>query len=89
MHKRIITYNQYLIEADELNDHNSLHFRFKVECKNSKNKQPEEIETMEVNSKSIEWVPVGNQKSSLKTQVKVVHDDILLIKLGPGQVNTP
>jgi len=41
---------------------------------------------MEVYSSAIHWVPIGDQKKILKTQIKIVHDDILINKLRPGQV---
>ncbi|XP_015785312.1 DNA-directed RNA polymerases I and III subunit RPAC1 [Tetranychus urticae] len=38
-----------------------------------------------VYSKSIKWVPLGNQSSFIKETIKPVNDDILIAKISPGQ----
>lgn len=36
-------------------------------------------------TKSFKWIPIGNQSTSLPYQPAMVHDDILVAQLRPGQ----
>ncbi len=75
-------YSLFMLESEELNEFNSIKFKFSVRCF----KKGEQIVNSEVLSKSIEWMPIENQKDKYRNnKICVVHDDILVAKLRPGQ----
>ena len=65
----------YKSESEELTEFNHLLFKLHVIC----GKEP-----MSVYSNELKWIPQGNQISRL-SNVKPVHNDILITKLRPGQ----
>ena len=84
----------YCSDDDDATDKNTLVFRLAVTCnsdsikhgQNSKLSQPPKTPySLNVYSKDLEWIPQGNQKERCKNDVKPVFDDILLMRLRPGQ----
>lgn len=68
-------YFNYKNENEDYNEYNNLVFKLHVICKN---------EPIDVMSSDIKWIPQSNQKNRL-TNIKLVHDDIIITKLSPGQ----
>lgn len=49
-------------------------------------KQPDDSGNWVLYSKAFKWIPIGDQKKQLaKDPPKMVHDDIILAKMRPGQ----
>ncbi len=71
-------------DNEEFNEFNSIHFKIQVKCEKLKSG---EIKDTEVYSGHIKWVPLGTQGEQYMGEeaFKVVHDDILVAKLRPGQ----
>jgi DNA-directed RNA polymerase I and III subunit RPAC1 len=80
---------QYKKANEEFNEHNSFNFKIHVKCERNKSKKdandPEFINS-EVYSSSLTWTPIGNQAKRFTEPIRLVHDDILIAKLRPGQV---
>lgn len=75
----------------DFTDRNSLKFSLKVACPSmaelqrmSENKK---VEYLTVYSKSLELQRVGKQEELPEGSIGLVNDDIILIKLAPGQVS--
>ena len=68
-------------------DLDTIVFNLKIKCSGAKSTNPEEkFENQKVLSKHLQWVPQGDQLEKFKDNpISVVHDDILIAKLGPGQ----
>mmetsp|Transcript_12738 Transcript_12738/g.23129 ORF Transcript_12738/g.23129 Transcript_12738/m.23129 type:complete len:350 (-) Transcript_12738:13-1062(-) len=83
----------YVSEAknQEMDQSNTLVFTLVKKCtKNPKSKDttaPDKLyKNEEVLSGDLQWIPQGDQKQTLGDAVGVVHDDIIITKLRPGQV---
>jgi DNA-directed RNA polymerase I and III subunit RPAC1 len=81
---------QYKKPSEEFNEFNSFNFKIHIKCEKNKNfkKDPNEPEFIndQVFSSHLTWVPIGNQAKRFHQPIAVVHDDILIAKLRPGQV---
>lgn len=75
---------QYKREDEDFTEFNSITFKLHVKCERKPNG---DIINGEVYSNQITWVPKGQQESRFVDQeaLRVVHDDILVTKLRPGQ----
>ena len=75
---------------NDFTDKNSLKFTLRVECPSVAELQRisgnPKTEYLTVYSKSLEFQPVGKQEEVEEGKLGLVHDDIILIKLAPGQV---
>lgn len=78
-------------DDDDPTDKNTVVFKLSVKCdKNARGVKEEtkssssEPYTHNVYSGDLEWIPQGNQQERCKI-VKPVHDDILIMRLRPGQ----
>ena len=71
-------------ENEEVNEFNAIYFKLHVKCEKTKSG---DIINQEVISGHIHWTPIGKQSTQFTDEnlIKVVHDDILLVKLRPGQ----
>lgn len=71
-------------------DKNAIKFNLKVECPSLATLQKmagnKKVEYLTVYSKSLEMEPLGKQADLPAGKQGLVHDDIILIKLAPGQV---
>jgi DNA-directed RNA polymerases I and III subunit RPAC1 len=67
-------------EELELFENETILFKLEVTCKKEEGKIIHSV----VKSNELVWVPFGNQKKNYST-IKVVHDDIIIAKLSPGQ----
>jgi DNA-directed RNA polymerase I and III subunit RPAC1 len=76
---------QYKKETEDYNEFNSIHFKFHAKCQ--LNKSTGEIINNEILSSYIKWVPIGSQAKRFvgSDTIRVVHNDILVSKLRPGQ----
>uniref|UniRef100_A0A914ZKL7 DNA-directed RNA polymerases I and III subunit RPAC1 n=2 Tax=Parascaris univalens TaxID=6257 RepID=A0A914ZKL7_PARUN len=91
---KVIGINETGVDVDEEppgDPKRNLIFELKVSCKRKPNApksatDPQEIfDNAVVYSKSFEWIPIGDQATSLPYAPNMVHDDILVAKLRPGQ----
>lgn len=75
---------------NDFTDKNSLKFKLRVECPSLSELQRmsgnPKAEYLTVYSKSLEFQAVGKQEEVEAGKLGLVHDDIILIKLAPGQV---
>ncbi len=71
-------------EHEDFTEFNSIHFKFHVKCEK---KQNGDLINGEVFSSQIIWTPKGQQETRFvgADRIRVVHDDILISKLRPGQ----
>jgi len=74
----------YKKDKEDFNEFNAVYLKIHVKCEKLKSG---EIINQEVNSGHIHWTPIGKQSTLFTGDhlIKVVHDDILLTKLRPGQ----
>lgn len=76
---------------NDFTDKNSLKFTMRVECPSLSELQRlsgnPKAEYLTVYSKSLEFHPVGKQEEVEEGKLGLVNDDIILIKLAPGQVS--
>ena len=74
----------------EFTDKNSIKFNLKVECPSlpalQKMADSKKVEYLTVYSQSLEMEPLGKQVELPDGTIGLVHNDIILIKLAPGQV---
>ena len=74
----------------DFTDKNAIKFNLKVECPSLATLQKmagnKKVEYLTVYSKSLEMEPLGKQADLPAGKQGLVHDDIILIKLAPGQV---
>lgn len=75
----------------DFTDRNSLKFSLKVACPSLAELQRmsgnKKVEYLTVYSKSLELQRVGKQEELPEGTIGLVNDDIILIKLAPGQVS--
>ena len=76
---------QYKKDNEEFNEFNAIYCKIHIKCE--ANKSTGELVNNEVLSSQIIWTPIGQQaKRFVETEtIRVVHDDILVAKLRPGQ----
>ncbi|KHN87086.1 DNA-directed RNA polymerases I and III subunit RPAC1 [Toxocara canis] len=91
---KVIGINETGVDVDEEpagDPKRNLIFELKVACTRKTNASktatdPQEIyENALVYSKSFDWIPIDDQATSLPYHPSMVHDDILVAKLRPGQ----
>eukprot|EP00123_Amoebidium_parasiticum_P010985 comp20445_c0_seq1/m.25996 comp20445_c0_seq1/g.25996 ORF comp20445_c0_seq1/g.25996 comp20445_c0_seq1/m.25996 type:complete len:354 (-) comp20445_c0_seq1:437-1498(-) len=78
---------------DQFTDANTIAFKLNVKCsqtakkaKGDKTATPTPSKSMSVYSRDLKWVPQGAQADRFKDKpISVVYDDILIMKLRPGQ----
>jgi len=80
---------------EDFNEENHLLFKLKAKCTKNRDAPADSTDPKElyhnssVMSGDLKWVPVGNQKEAFASDgisdIRPVHDDILLVKLRPGQ----
>lgn len=75
----------------DFTDKNSMKFTLKVECPSLPELQRmagnKDVEYLTVYSKSLQLEKLGKQVDLPDGEIGLVHDDIILIKLAPGQVS--
>ena len=75
---------------NDFTDKNSIKFSLNVECPSLAELQAmsgnKKVEYLTVYSKSLEIQRVGKQEELPDGKIGLVHDDIVLLKLAPGQV---
>eukprot|EP00039_Didymoeca_costata_P026663 m.16342 g.16342 ORF g.16342 m.16342 type:complete len:347 (+) comp5670_c0_seq2:184-1224(+) len=77
-------------DLEEFNDTNHIEFKLEVKCTKNPNAHKESADPEElylhsnVTTADLEWIPKGDQKEKYG-DIRPVHEDILLIKLRPGQ----
>ncbi|KAJ3214618.1 DNA-directed RNA polymerases I and III subunit RPAC1 [Dinochytrium kinnereticum] len=82
---------QFKENGDGPTDLNTIVFKLNVKCEitsSMKNKSSDPLDTLHscVYSRDLKWVPEGDQEERFaNSPIKPVHDDILLVKLRPGQ----
>ena len=88
--KQLIAILQRGLTDDDESDDDSVEELESTSVKKTKpkNKKKEESEYIndQVLSSHIVWTPIGNQAKRFEIPISVVHDDILVAKLRPGQV---
>lgn len=76
----------------DFTDKNSIKFNLTVECPSLAELQRisgnKKAEYLTVYSKSLEMQKVGKQEELPEGKIGLVHDDIILLKLAPGQVGS-
>ena len=76
----------------DFTDKNALKFTLKVECPSLSELQKmagnKNVEYLTVYSKSLQLEKLGKQTDLPDGSIGLVHDDIILIKLAPGQVSS-
>ena len=74
----------------DFTDKNSMKFTLKVECPSLSELQKlsgnKNVEYLTVYSKSLQLEKLGKQVDLPEDEIGLVHDDIILLKLAPGQV---
>jgi DNA-directed RNA polymerase I and III subunit RPAC1 len=84
---------QYKKVNEEFNEHNSFNFKLHIKCERNKSKKDpsdQDVLNSEVYSSSLQFYPIGNQSKRFESESelpRLVHDDILIAKLRPGQVS--
>lgn len=90
---------KYREDDDEESDHNTLVFELNVKCAKKQSVQmntatkgstlscnfDKDYENTKVYSNALKWVPLGDQNVVLKDTIKPMQDDILIVKMRPGQ----
>ncbi|VDN06415.1 unnamed protein product [Thelazia callipaeda] len=91
---RVIGINEFGVDCDEEptgDQERNLIFQIKVSCTRNRNASktatnPKEIyKNAFVYSDAFKWIPIGNQASLWSHPPAMVHDDILITQLRPGQ----
>ncbi|KAJ3052196.1 DNA-directed RNA polymerase core subunit rpc40 [Rhizophlyctis rosea] len=75
-------------EEDQPTDLNTIVFNLAIQCSVNKNAPPNSVDPKVkfINSSgSLKWQPQGDQEERLGTEIRPVHDDVLLTKMRPGQ----
>lgn len=82
----------YAGDDDELDEDNHIMFELKVKCTRNPDAADDETDTQKlylnshVTTGHLKWIPVGSQEATfVDAPIAPVHDDILLVKLVPGQ----
>lgn len=74
----------------DFTDKNSMKFTLQVECPSLSELQKQagnkDVEYLTVYSKSLQLERLGKQADLPEGAIGLVHDDIILLKLAPGQV---
>lgn len=77
-------------EGKTPSEHNTLVFTLDVECKRKAGDDlplDEQFEKHTIYSRDMEWIPQGKQAQRFKgNEPRMVHDDIIIAKMRPGQV---
>ncbi len=75
---------QYKKESEDHNEFNAIHFKLHVKCFMDKSKN---LKNNEIYSSAITWTPIGNQAKQFvgSETIRMVCEDILVVKLRPGQ----
>jgi DNA-directed RNA polymerase I and III subunit RPAC1 len=80
---------QYKKQNEEFNEFNSIYFKLHIKCEKNKNYKKDSNDSEFINdqvlSSHLIWTPIGNQTKRFEVPIGVVHDDILIAKLRPGQ----
>jgi len=81
---------EYLTDKGTPSEKNTLIFTLIAKCEKKHEAPPDAPPSQKflhstVLSKDLAWIPQGNQAERFKDSIRPVHDDIVIVKLRPGQ----